>query len=247
MFNKKILLFSSLLICHSAMGNDNVTSVVDSFFNCDNSFFHQLKDNVGEFSPYTDLNIKDDIAYIPVNNPSSTNNYSYTFREPIQYRGLELTGYQNFYINTDSSGKYYYWGFMVNNSMSEIQNILPQLSWQIFNETTVVANPKLYEFGKKNRGWQNNPYVFDGVIPRANTVEKSVYLEKINDNQTLLLCTLQGDINKDLLYSIHPDMKYIEQEYTETQEENIQDLIETNNKQNISPTVEEHNDALNVN
>lgn len=92
MINRKtLLILSSLFICNSALANDNVTSVVDSFFNCDNSFFHQLKDNVEDFSVYSDLNVKDEIAYIPVNDISSDNDFTYTFRQPINYRGLVLT------------------------------------------------------------------------------------------------------------------------------------------------------------
>lgn len=240
--NKKTVLLGCLFVCHYAIGNDNVTSVVDSFLNCDNSFFHQLKDNIEDISPYSDLTIKDDIAYIPVSDVSSTNDHEYRFKEPIKYRGLELAGYQNIYINTNLLGKYYYWGFTVNNSIKEIQGRLPQLSWQPFNEMAAVANSRIYDSKNHDKGWQNNPYIFDGVVPRANTIEKSIYLEKIDDNHAMLLCSLQGDIDKNTLYLIHPDMKYIDQELADKRESKIKALQEQQTEHAI-PTQKQSDDV----
>ena len=248
MINRKtLLILSSLFICNSASANDNVTSVVDSFFNCDNSFFHQLKDNVEDFSVYSDLNVKDEIAYIPVNDISSDNDFTYTFRQPINYRGLVLTSYINKYINTYTLGKYYYWGFIVNNSISDIQNKFEQFSWQPFSENTFITNSQRFDNQKQNKGWENYPYSFDGVAPRANTTEKMIYLEKINDNQTYLLCSLQGDITKDILYSIHPDMQYIAQELADKIKAKNKISEEVPSQDDIQTPIKMMNDETKVN
>lgn len=198
--------------------NNDIQSVIDAFTNCDNSFFYQLKVNADDFEGIADLVIKDDIAYIPVTNFSSEEGHTYYFTKPIEYRGLSITGYQNIYIQTPFLGQYYYWGFIIDDSIDKVKNQLPQLNWRQDSVVSYIANPKLYDLKDEKKGWQNNPYTIDEVITRANTVEKLLYLEPINEKQVHLICSIQGDTNNDLLYNIHPDIKYINQEINERRE-----------------------------
>lgn len=210
MIIKKILLLGSLsLASYSSLANDNIQSVIDSFTNCDSSFFYQLKTNADDFADITDLVVKDDIAYIPVKDVTSDEGNTHYFKQPINYRGLKITGYQNIYIKTELLGQYFYWGFVIDGKVDDVKETLSTLPWQQYNFTSYVANPLIYDRQQKNPAWQNNPYVVDGVIPRILTVEKSLYLEPINETQIHLVCSIQGDLTRPLLYSIHPDMEDI--------------------------------------
>ncbi|WP_392563863.1 hypothetical protein RHO13_11635 [Orbus wheelerorum] len=213
MIKRVSLLMFSALISHSTFANNgNIQSVIDAFTNCDNSFFYQLKTNANDFNEITNLVTQDDIAYIPVNSVIENEGNTNYFTKPILYRGLTITAYQNIAIKTPFLGQYYYWGFIIDGSVDSVRQSLKQLPWQQYNVASYVANPKLYDNLAKNSGWQPNPYIIDGIVPRLNTIEKSLYLEPINENQVHLVCSIQGDMNRDLLYSIHPDMKYIDQE-----------------------------------
>lgn len=211
MIKKFLLLGSSALVSQAALANENIQSVIDAFTNCDSSFFYQLKTNATDFDGITDLVIKDDIAYIPVDDMTSNEGYTRYFTQPIEYRGLTITGYQNIYIETPFLGKYYYWGFIVGGSIDDVKQSLNQLPWQQYNVTSYVANSLIYDRQNKEAGWKNYPYVIDGVIPRSFTVEKAIYVEPINETQVHLVCSIQGDLDRPLLYSIHPDIEDFDQ------------------------------------
>ncbi|WP_392560156.1 hypothetical protein [Orbus mooreae] len=205
-----LLLGSVILISYPALANRNIQSVIDAFTNCDSGFFYQLKNNASDFEDITDLVLKEQIAYIPVKDIASNEGNTHYFMQPIEYRGLTIIGYQNIYIETSYLGKYYYWGFIINGSIDDVKQSLNQLSWQKYNITSYVTNTQLYDRQQKNVGWRQNPYVIDGVVPRLFTIEKSLYLEPINENQIHLVCSLQGDIDKPLLYTMRPDMADID-------------------------------------
>lgn len=228
MIKKCSLLVCAVLTSHAALAdsNSNVQSVIDAFTNCDNSFFYQLKSNQSDFNGITDLVVKDDIAYIPVEDVTQNDRNITFFEQPIEYRGLTITGYQNIYIETPFLGQYYYWGMVIDGSVDNVKASLNQLPWQQYNSSSYVASPKLFDRQVKNSGWQNNPYAIDGVIPRAFTVEKSLYLEPINEHQVHLVCSIQGDVNKDILYSIHPDMRYIDEHIDAVRQQKINAIKE---------------------
>ncbi|RKS87770.1 hypothetical protein DES39_1013 [Orbus hercynius] len=236
---KVFLLCCSALLSQVAYANNNIQSVIDAFTNCDSSFFYQLKSNAESFEDITNLVIQDDIAYIPVDDITADDGNINYFLQPLPYRGLTIVGYQNIAIETLSLGQYYYWGFVIDGTVDSVKQSLDQLSWQKYNITSYVANPLTYDRKNKQQGWQNNPYVVDGIIPRIWTIEKSLYLEPINENQVHLVCSMQGDITKSLLDSIHPDIKYIRNQPNEKQSDtdvpqNTQTNTQTNTDQNLS-------------
>lgn len=212
MFVKKSLLMCIALISQAsyAQAPENVRNVIDSFVNCDSGFFHQLKNNTDEFSHYVTLNEKPDIAYIPIENP--LNDDATMFDSPIEYRGLSVIGYQNLAINTLTSGQYYYWGFIFDNTVDEIKTALNQLEWQTYNDSSYINNPQLYDRQNVNPSWRINPYVIDNVLPRFMTIEKALYLEPMAENQSHLFCSIQGDTTKEIVYQMNPSIKYIDEE-----------------------------------
>jgi len=229
MIKKASMLMFSALVSHPAFAdNENIQSIIDAFTNCDNSFFYQLKTNADDLDGITNLVIKDDIAYIPVDQVIYGEKNTNYFIRPIEYRGLTITGYQNTVTKTPFSGKSYSWGLIIDGSVDTVKQSLKQLPWQQYNIASYVANPKLYDNLLKNMGWQNNPYIIDNVIPRLNTTEKSLYLKPINEKQVHLICSMQGNINKELLYSIHPDMKYIDQKLDTKQNGKMNEVKQPN-------------------
>lgn len=213
MIRKVFFLIGMTLASHSILANENnVQSVIDAFTNCDNSFFYQLKTNASDFNDITDLVIKNDIAYIPVPDVTSYENYSYHFKKPIKYRGITITGYQNIYIETPGLGKYYYWGFLIKGTVKDVKGSLSHLSWRLFDKNSYIANAKLFDTQSNKNVWQDDPYIIGSVIPRVFTIEKALFLEQEDKQQVNLICSMQGDVNNNILNTIHPDMNYIYQE-----------------------------------
>ena len=226
MLLKKFTLFICFsFVSYTVFAQDNKPSVtdnlVDTFLNCDNQFFQHLAENKQTVSEYVDLTTKDNVTFIPVESIYQQNKNSVNFKKPLKYHGLTITGYQNIFIPTNLSGQYYYWGFIFDNSQEEIIKTLDKLNWSRYNEKVYIANSKIYDRNAKSPVWKNNPYSIDGVVPRLGTVEKAIYLESIDNKQNSLLCSIQGDLNKELLYKDRPDIKPLDEEIEKIRQEKI--------------------------
>lgn len=221
-----ILLCSSLITCTVfAQNNTKDTAIIDktmtSFLECDSQFFQQLAKNKTKFEQFAHLATADKVAYFPVENAQKDDKNSIMFKKPIVYKGLNIVGYQNIYIETPFSGQYFFWGFIINNSLDKIKNTLSQLNWSNYNSSSYIANAKIYDRQIEPTVWKDNIYSIDGVIPRQATIEKAIYLETLSDNQSHLICSIQGDIPNDILFSIRPDMKPVIEEINKKREEKI--------------------------
>jgi hypothetical protein len=225
LFKKFTTLACASLFSCGVFAQDNIPSVtdkiVDTFLECDNQFFQNLSENKELFSEYVDLTTKNDVTYIPVESIYQQDKDKINFKKPLNYRGLTITGYQNIFIPTSLSGQYYYWGFIFDNSQEEILNALSDIKWSNYNDKTYIANPTIYDRNAKPAEWQDNPYAIDGVAPRLATIEKSLYLENINNNQNRIFCSIQGDLTKDLLYKYRPDMKPLDEQMEKEHQEKI--------------------------
>lgn len=195
--------------------------LIDTFLKCDDQFFHQLAESKTSFEQFFDIATSDNIAYIPVKNVQKNDENSIIFKKPINYHGLTITGYQNIYIETPFSGQYYFWGFILNNDLNEVKTTLNKLNWLQYTPEAYIANAKIYDRRVKSPTWNDNPYSIDGVMPRQGTIEKSLYLESVPNNKVHLVCSLQGDINNDILYVDRPDMKPVNEQIIAKQQEKI--------------------------
>lgn len=222
-----VIACSSLISCMVFAQNNTDESItneiIDSFLQCDNQFFHQLAKNQAFFNQYAELTTFENIAYIPVENLQKYDQDHVMFKTPINYNGLTITGYKNLFINTPFSGRYYFWGFILDNSLDEAKASLDKIDWLKYSPTAYIANSKIYDNNDKSHIWQDNPYSIDQVIPREDTIEKSIYLEITSENKLNLLCSLQGDITKDILYPIRPDIKPFDEEIKAKRLEIIKD------------------------
>lgn len=215
LLKKLSVLVSTLLISCMAFSAQNqqdinkTDKVMKAFLACDNQFFKQLALYKDDFNQYVDLATADNVTYIPVESIENHDKNKVMFKKPFQYRGLTISGYQNVYLTTTASGQFYYWGFIVDNAIDDVKNALDTLHWSKFNAQIYTANTKIYDTQSHSPNWQDNPYSIDGVLPKIGTIEKSLYLEPISDKQSLVSCSIQGDVDKQILYVTRPDIKPI--------------------------------------
>ncbi|MWP49367.1 MULTISPECIES: hypothetical protein [unclassified Gilliamella] len=226
MFFKKlsVFIYVSFFSCVSFAQIDNTQSdankVIDTFLQCDNHFFEQLAKHQNLISQYVDLaTTSDNITYIPVESIEKNDKNKVMFKKTLEYRGLKIIGYQNIYIPTDFSGQFFYWGFIFDNTEDEVKNTLNNINWLPYNINVYIANAKIYDRQLKPTVWQDDPYAIDGVISKYGTVNKGLYLELITNNQSSIFCSIQGDLDKEILLTTRPDLKpIIEKQEAERQE-----------------------------
>ncbi|OCG71552.1 hypothetical protein A9G43_05655 [Gilliamella sp. Occ3-1] len=220
----------SVLVCASSFScisfaqtnnmQDETNKVIDTFLQCDNQFFVQLSKHQESISQYVDLaTTPDNVTYIPVESIQQTDKNKVMFKKPFQYHGLKIIGYQNIYIPTALSGQFFYWGFIVDNKQDEIRNALSNINWMQYSTSAYIANPKIFDRKSKSKTWEDDIYAIDGVIARFGTINKALYLESFSNNQNSIFCSIQGDLEKETILTIRPDLKpIIEKQETERQE-----------------------------
>lgn len=223
--NLPMLVCSLFIPCITLAQTNTVKSdtdmLIDSFFSCDAQFFQQLAKNQNTFKQFFDIATTDNVAYIPVENIQKKTKNSVKFKKTIHYKGLTITGFQNIFVETPIYGQYFYWGFILDNNLEKAKESLSNLYWLKYSPISYIANSQIYDLKNKPITWEDNPYAIDGVIPRQGTIERSIYLEKISENQSRIVCSIQGDISKDILYSIRPDIKPAYEKIEEKQQEMI--------------------------
>lgn len=203
------LLISCITSAQQEMNLKKTDQVFDAFLQCDKQFFKKLAENKISFNHYVDVTTSDNVTYISVESIKNGEENKVTFKKVYPYHGLTVSGYRNLNISTATSGKFYYWGFILDNSVEEVKRTLTDINWQKYNSNIYNANAKIYEIKSHSYSWQDNPYSIDNVIPKIGSAEKSLFLETLPNNQSQLTCSLQGDVDKTLLYSIRPDIKVI--------------------------------------
>ncbi|MDF7669711.1 hypothetical protein PT276_00590 [Orbaceae bacterium ESL0721] len=228
MFKTKISAIICLLLTPlSVMAQSNkkqiesnqLESIITAFTQCDDQFFKNITVNHSELSPYVDL-IKSDqeIAYIAVEDVENDGKNSIKFKKPLKYRGLEFISYQNIYANIPSLGHFYYWGFIINNSRNEVKQALNEYKWQDYSDDITITNAQISDDSSPN--WRPNPYTISDIAPKVGSMEKILYIEDVPDsNQVRLFCTLQGDVTKENLYKLRPDMKIIDKQLEKKHQE----------------------------
>ncbi|WP_121145209.1 hypothetical protein [Orbus hercynius] len=188
----------------------NIEPLMTSFIACDASFFSQIHKSQNEL---VDYGIVDDIhseqTIITVKNRNNRNQNYREFSKPMSYKSLSITGYYDSVLKLGKYGDYYFWGFIVNNSVNEIKADLDFLTWQELEKDTIYSANAQIRYEKDDlTTWHQNSSTVSGVktIPTKGTVEKILLVEKTPE-KTLLICSIQGFLPPKLLSTIRPDLE----------------------------------------
>lgn len=204
-----LIIFCSFIVS----ANDekaNIDQLMTSFTECDSQFFSKIalyKSNLAKYATIKDISPNQ--AYIMVKDRSINSQNYYHFNTPIIYQSLNLTGYYDSSLSLGKYGDYYFWGFIVDNSIEQIKTTLNALKWDEMEEDSLyITHAKIHYNSDKFDSWQSNSNAIEGVktLPQANSVEKLLMLEK-SPEMTLLVCSIQGFLSPTLLNSIRPDIE----------------------------------------
>ncbi|OCG65740.1 hypothetical protein A9G39_08355 [Gilliamella sp. Imp1-6] len=214
--------FSCISFAQDNNEQNKTDKVIDTFLQCNSRFFEQLSEHEQVMSQYVDLTkTPDNVTYIPVESTQQSGNNKVMFKKPFMYHNLKVIGYQNIYIPTALSGQFFYWGFIFDNKEDEIINSLNNINWSLYNTNIYIANAKIYDRKAKPSAWEDDIYAIDGVIPRFGTINKAIYLEPVENNQSSIFCSIQGDLDKEMIIATRPDLKPIIEKQEAEREQRI--------------------------
>ena len=205
----KIAVILFVLFCSSAATADKL-ALIQSLTHCNPNFFKEVYANKSELQKYTNIRTFDkNKAYISVENRTDTNkNYTY-FKIPMTYKNLTIKGYYDSAMDLGKLGKYYFWGFIIDNDINQIKETLNFIDWKNTGDNLMYfANPMIRNIDDEIHVWNKNTGTVVGVktVPAPGTTEKLLLLEKYA-NMNLLLCSIQGTVTVELLKQERPDIK----------------------------------------
>lgn len=193
----------------STASADNL-SLIEALTSCNPDFFKYVYEYKNDLKSHTNVEIfNQNQAYIPVENRSDTTKNFVYFRSPITYKNLKIIGYYDSAMDLKKMGKYYFWGFIIENDINQIRNSLDFLEWKNMEDNLLyIANPMIRSVNDDIQVWHKNTGTVVGVktIPAPNTTEKLLLLEK-GDNMQLLICSIQGIVTNNLLRQERPDIQ----------------------------------------
>ncbi|MCO6553189.1 MAG: hypothetical protein J6563_09485 [Gilliamella sp.] len=197
-------------IFYSFIASADKVPLIDSLTPCTPDFFKKIYNNKEELEKYADIKIFDkNQAYIAVKNRADiTKNYVY-FKTPMTYKTLTITGYYDSAMDLGKMGKYYFWGFIIENDINQIKDTLNFVDWKNMEDNLLyIANPKIRSINDDIKTWHKNTGTVVGVktIPAPDTTEKLLLLEK-SPNMNLLICSIQGIVTSELLKQERPDIQ----------------------------------------
>lgn len=184
--------------------------LMNSLIQCSPDFFNIVYTNKEELKKHTNVIVfNNNQAYIPVENRTdSEKNYVY-FKTPIIYQNLTIKGYYDSAMDLGKIGKYYFWGFIIDNDISQIKETMNFLEWKNMEKDLLyIANPKIRHIDDDIKIWHKNTGTVVGVktIPEPETTEKLLLLEK-GTGMNLLICSIQGVVSSELLKQERPDIQ----------------------------------------
>lgn len=178
----------------------NSVSLPDSLLRCDNSFFSELhaqQKTLKKAAPMAQDN-KNHAWFIPAKDGGDT----MWFSQPIKTKQLTLLGYYQSYTDLKEMGKYYYWGFIIDESPEAIIAATQKVRWQ--KSGTIYMAMTMIRHTDDNE-WKENMAAADGIAPAKGTIEKLAMTYEYN-GKSLLTCSVQGDVTNSVLLPLRPDL-----------------------------------------
>ncbi|NUF50679.1 hypothetical protein [Gilliamella sp. ESL0250] len=202
-------IFALFFMFYSFVASADKLPLIDSLILCTPEFFKQVYTHKDELEKYTDIkNFNQNQAYIPVENRSDIAKNHVNFKTPMTYKNLKITGYYDSAMDLGKMGKYYFWGFIIDNDINQIKEALGFIDWKNMEDNLLyIGNPKVRSINDDIQTWHKNTGTVVGVktIPAPNTTEKLLLLEK-SPNMNLLICSIQGIVTPELLKQERPDI-----------------------------------------
>ncbi|TDR70234.1 hypothetical protein [Paludibacterium purpuratum] len=202
-----------------------------TFAQCDARFFAQLA-KTPNLVQLGQLETAPGFANFKVPERHSDDKNQMAFSQPVQIGGLTLTGYEDSYSNLGADGRYWYWGFHIKGTPSEVLRALPA------EIRTALRQDKAGEWARaermvlsaSTRRWLPIEGDGSGNVPAEGTVERALLLAPaVHSPDTALLCSIQGAPDDAILKEIRPDdwKKMTDPAYLKAKQQVISSILAT--------------------
>lgn len=175
------------------------TTLTDSLMRCDSTFFSEIQAQKNSLKNTAPLVISGKHAWFA---PQKNGEETTWFTQPVKTQGLTLSGYYLSQSDLEEMGKYYFWGFIIDETPAAVVAAMPQAGWQKTGDT-YMASPMIR--GPQDKDWVANTTAVSGIAPAKGSIEKLALLEEHN-GKTLLTCTVQGAVTDAVLLPLRPDL-----------------------------------------
>ena len=194
---RAFVLFALLMLSAASAAAE---PLVESLPGCDSQFFSALYAGQAKFKNAAPL-VKDGQHHAWFA-PPKNNEEIVWFAQPVRLQQLTLSGYFVQQNDLDEMGKYFYWGWVIEESPQAVVAALPQANWQSAGDG-YFASAMIKRPG--DSAWQVNSTAVSGIAPAKGSVEKLAILSR-NKGKTMLLCSVQGSVTDEILLPLRPDL-----------------------------------------
>lgn len=195
---KRVLVFFALL--SGAASTAAAKPLTETLLRCDSQFFNALYAEQAKFTHAAPL-VKDNQGHAWFAPPKDNAGIVW-FAQPVHLQQLTLSGYYTQQSDLDEFGKYFFWGWVIEESPQAVMAALPAAHWQSAGDD-YITNAMIKRPG--DNAWQVNNTAVGGIAPAKGSVEKLAMLS-LTKGKTTLLCSLQGSVTEEILLPLRPDL-----------------------------------------
>ncbi len=179
------------------------THLIRTFAQCNHQFFEQLYDEEHRHPDLKRINSRK-IAHFLVEDRENSDKSRNDFREKFALFPYGILGYYD--SVTDLSefdmGRYYFWGIVLEATPEQVSNYLNNFDWKREGRMYYTGN-EIYN--PVTSTWEKKADDDDRVFPEVGT-EKMLYIQKLGRKQSMIVCSVQGEVPEELLKRVRPDL-----------------------------------------
>ena len=184
----------------------SLDNIFRKFSQCDAAFFKAMKDESQTVQALAATDSKGDALWIKVPDRNDEKTGTALLLGNPTIGGLPVASYLDEASDMGSLGRFYYWGFKVKGTQTEVLEKLKSLvheSDRLRKDAPVYVRTELNTGGTR---WL--PVKAANGVPKEGTVERAFLFEEDDKdkNITKVFCSLQGSVKAEHLKDLRPDI-----------------------------------------
>lgn len=192
-----------------AVHAQSLDNVFRAFSKCDASFFKAMKDEVQTIQGLAPLESKGDAMWFKVSDRKDEKKRAVALLGKPTIAGLPVVSYVENVVDLSGVGQFYFWGFSIKGSFSNVLEKLSVLDNSLFQGERFVKNARLHIRTELKPGVSVLlPINTTSELSETELVKRAFLIEPDDDDQNVMqvLCSLQGLVGADHLEALRPDI-----------------------------------------
>lgn len=179
-----------------------VDRVVTLFSQCDADFLVELYEK-GYQHPQLKRANRDKIAWFEVDERTDSDQHSLIFDTPLVGEQLSILGYYDSVIdlNDYEMGSKYHWGFYLQETPEQVVSYFADYEW--YDDQGFYVT-KAQWYNPHSKEWEEGETAKFGEDP-GEQMKRQFYVTREGE-RTVAVCTIQGEVQSNLLIKHRPDL-----------------------------------------